>query len=111
MKIFITTTKDHLEADGLYIGKALMKNGFIHACTKELAQLIIDKFDKPNLYQVWLETDLLEAKVLFEDKFDNKVYYPHIYGLINISAIIDILPMDASEVLQKKNHFKDASYF
>lgn len=111
MKIFITTTKNNLDTDRPYIGEALIKNGFIHACTVELAHQIIDKFDKKDLYQVWLDTDLLEAKVLFEDKNNNNLFFPHIYGLINTSAIIDILPMDKNEVLERKNHFKKASYF
>lgn len=111
MKIFVTMPKVALEADGNYIGQSLLKGKFIHACTKELALRIVEKFNQPDLYQVWLETDLLEAPILFEDKADNKYYYPHIYGLINVSAIIDIQQIDAKTVLEKLNHFQDATYF
>lgn len=111
MKIFVTMPKKALEADENYIGQSLLKGKFIHACTKELSLRIVDKFNQPDLYQVWLETDLLEAPILFEDKANNKYYYPHIYGLINVSAIVDIQPIDAKTVLEKQNHFQDATYF
>ena len=111
MKIFVTMPKEALETEDAYIGQSLLKGQFIHACTTELALRIVDKFSQQDLYQVWLETDLLESPLLFEDKQDNKYYYPHIYGLINVSAIIDILPIDQDTVIGKQNHFKDATYF
>lgn len=108
MKIMVSMAKSlYQESD--WIGEPLLKNGFIHATTPELAYRIKDKF-KGDMIQIWIDTDKLLSPVLFEDKNNNKLFYPHIYGLINKAAIIDISPLTELDIINQTGHYKGVTY-
>ncbi|MDY0210050.1 MAG: DUF952 domain-containing protein [Acholeplasma sp.] len=108
MKILVTMPKKDYKKTK-WIGETLMKDGFIHATTVELAYRIIDKFHD-GLLSIWIDTELLISPVKFEDKNNNKLFYPHIYGLINQEAIMDCVEMDVNDIIDKKGHFENANY-
>ncbi len=86
--ILVTLTQTELNEDP--IGTSLLKKGpFIHASTKALFGRILDKFvGRDDLYLIGLDETLLESPCIYEDKNNNQLFYPHIYGPINQSAII-----------------------
>ena len=69
-------------------------DGFIHCSTPELFWRVAPNFKDTDeeLVLVCIDEKKLESEVKFEDLDNCGRYYPHVYGLINNSAVIQILP-------------------
>ncbi len=91
--IVVTMTKNELNE--VPLGKSkLSVNPFIHASTIELFPRILYKFiSLSDLYLVYIDESKLNSVVKYEDKHDNQLYYPHIYGYINLDSVISIEPL------------------
>ncbi len=74
-----------------YFGAEIMcDKGFIHASTIEQFPLIIPRFKgkENNIMVIIIDANLLESKVLWEYSEKYNAEFPHIYSLINKSAVI-----------------------
>lgn len=69
-------------------------DGFIHCSTPELFWRVAPNFKyiDEELILVCIDEKKLKAEVKFEDEEDCGRYYPHVYGLINNSSVIQVLP-------------------
>lgn len=76
------------------LGISLLENNpFIHASTPELFHRVLPKLiDKTDLAIILIDETKLESLVKYEDKNNNQLFYPHIYGPINRAAILSIHP-------------------
>ena len=90
----ITPTKKWREAleSGLYSADSLEKDGFIHCCTKEQTESILKTWFQGESDLVLLEIDpaLLSAEVKDEDSHGTGELFPHIYGPLNLDAVIRV---------------------
>lgn len=95
--IIVTMTKNELNE--VPLGKSKLSiNPFIHASTIELFPRILHKFiNQPDLFLVYIDESKLNAMVKFEDKNNNQLYYPHIYGHIDKDSVISIVPLIIKE--------------
>lgn len=68
--------------------------GFIHCSEPSTFRLVAPNFanEHEDLVLLKIDTDLVEAEIKFEDDGNYGTDYPHIYGLLNTSAIVDVLP-------------------
>ncbi len=68
--------------------------GFLHCSTVEYFWRVAPNFDdvKDELVLVCIDEEKLESEVRYEDGDNCGRAYPHVYGLINNSAIINVLP-------------------
>ncbi len=68
--------------------------GFIHCCQPEYFWRVAPNFDdvKEEMLILCLDESKLSAEIKFEDGDNCGRAYPHVYGLINNSAVIAILP-------------------
>jgi uncharacterized protein (DUF952 family) len=84
--------KKALEA-GIYQGDTLTSEGFIHCSTKE--QLINTAnriFHSVNgLVLLCIERIKVKPKVIYENLEGEKIVFPHIYGPLNLNAVIRTL--------------------
>ena len=72
----------------------LEADGFIHCSAPELFWRVAPNFKDidEELILVCIDEKKLESEVKFEDEDDCGRYYPHVYGLINNSSVIQVLP-------------------
>lgn len=68
--------------------------GFLHCSTVEYFWRVAPNFDniEDELVLVCLDEDKIESEVRYEDGDNCGRAYPHVYGLINNSAVIMVLP-------------------
>ena len=73
---------------------SIEKFGFIHCSEISTYKWVAPNFknETDELVLLVIDTNKLENKVLWEDLRNCGVAYPHIYGLLNTSAVIDVFP-------------------
>ena len=71
----------------------LEKYGFIHCCTVNYLWRVLPNFDeeKEDLVLICIDEEKLNSEVRYEDDGNYGRNYPHVYGLINTSAVVDVL--------------------
>lgn len=82
--------KDHL----VYGEELLTRDGFIHCSSISYFWRVAPNFRdiKEDLVLLCIDLDKLNAEVKWEDGSNCGREYPHVYGVINRDAIIDVLP-------------------
>ena len=75
-----------------YLPASLVKQGFIHCCTEEQIPGVVRQWfaGEKKLLVMEIEPDKLVSKLKFENLEGGKELFPHIYGLINPEAIVQI---------------------
>jgi uncharacterized protein (DUF952 family) len=91
--LHITDKKTWAEAQlaGIYRGDSLEKEGFIHCCQLAQADQVLEKWfpDATDLMILKVETDALEAKLVYENLEGGAELFPHIYGPLNLNAVVN----------------------
>jgi uncharacterized protein (DUF952 family) len=96
----IATAADWAQAqrDGQYttstIGRTLAEEGFIHASTAEQVALVANAYyqGEPDLLLLVIDTDRVNQEIRHEQVPGQALPYPHIYGPLNPSAVIQTRP-------------------
>jgi len=99
----IAETADWAQArrDGQYTmstrGRTLAEEGFIHASTAEQVPLVADAFyrDAPDLVLLVIDTERVGAPIRYEQVPGQPDPYPHIYGPLNLDAVLATRPFQA----------------
>jgi len=99
MKIFHIVKLIDWEAgteNGQFRASTLEKEGFIHCCKENQIQFVLGTWfsGQSELFLVTIETDKLESPVLFEKSEADQESFPHVYGPINLNAVVDIQPQE-----------------
>lgn len=80
--------------DGFYGDFSLKKDGFIH-CSKFNQLLHVANNNLKNVDEeliiLCIDIDNLNSEIKWEKNANNNMFFPHIYGLINVSSVIDTL--------------------
>jgi uncharacterized protein (DUF952 family) len=83
-------------------GKALAKNfydapsleaeGFIHCSQAEQVAGVLQRYfaDKKDLVKLVIDTDKLKSRFVYEWSPSTEDTFPHVCGVINIDAVIDV---------------------
>jgi len=78
---------------GEYRCDSLNEEGFIHCSTRE--QLLIpanERFrGRLDLLLLCVDPSRLAAELRFEDCYESGMEFPHIYGAIELAAVLDVL--------------------
>lgn len=95
MYIIHSVIKEDFENEiktGFYGKNSLQKFGFIHCSDLDTYYLVSPNFKNENVDRLILliDTDRLENNIKWEDA--QGVEFPHIYGLLNESAILNVYP-------------------
>ena len=91
MHIYIITNQswwDNFADKDYYESPTLAEEKFIHLCTAEQVDWVLDNFyaNQTNLLKLYINPDKLSAKLLFEASEDGTLY-PHLYGRLNKDAV------------------------
>ena len=80
------------------VGRTLEEEGYIHASRRDQVQGVFDRYYRPLGERLVLLTidpaRLSDAEVVVEPVGDDS--YPHVYGPVNRSAVVDVVPLDRS---------------
>ncbi|MBS1511860.1 MAG: DUF952 domain-containing protein [Bacteroidetes bacterium] len=77
---------------GYYEAPSLATEGFIHASMRDQVQGVIERYYKgiPDLLILHIDEGRLQAPHIFELAPSVNEEFPHIYGRINLDAVVDI---------------------
>ncbi len=84
--------------DGQYTmstrGLTLAEQGFIHAATAAQVALVANAFyqGEPDLLLLVIDTALIGPEIRYEHVPGQDLPYPHIYGPLNVSAVVEARP-------------------
>lgn len=78
---------------GTYMPPSLKTEGFIHCSTIEQSIEVANLFFEgyKNLLILCIEPTKLESKYVYEDLIQSGKLYPHIYGPLNLDAVIKVV--------------------
>ena len=96
----IATAADWEQArrDGRYTistrGRTLAEEGFIHAATAGQVVQVADAFyrDAPDLVLLVIDTERVGPPIRYERVPGQADPYPHIYGPLNLDAVVETRP-------------------
>jgi uncharacterized protein (DUF952 family) len=97
--IFHITTEaewGRAQADGTYGGSTrgltLAQVGFVHCAFEEQVTRVATTFFRgvPQLVVLRIAVDRLNAEVRYEDLHDEGELFPHVYGRLNLDAVVNI---------------------
>ena len=90
----ITPIKDWRNAleTGSYDVESLEKDGFIHCCTKDQIENVLKEWfpGVSDLLLLEIDPNLLATEVKYEDSKGTGELFPHIYGALNLEAVIKV---------------------
>ena len=93
MYILHSVKKNEFDKNSEYYGdESIKKFGFIHCSDLDNYYLVAPNFkdEKEERVLLVIDTDKVIVPIKWEEKCNVK--FPHIYGLLNVSAVVDILP-------------------
>jgi uncharacterized protein (DUF952 family) len=101
----ITTEEDwaHAQAEGAYSlstrGLTLAQVGFVHCAFEEQVSLVANAFFRglATLVVLRIAIDRLNAEVRYEDLQGGHELFPHVYGPLNLDAVVATMPLAASK--------------
>jgi uncharacterized protein (DUF952 family) len=98
--MFHITTRDHWETAkniGTYRSDSLVTEGFIHCSTAAQVLGSANRFfkDKKDLVILSIDPALVDSEIRYEGADSNNLF-PHIYGELNIDAVIQATDLEAN---------------
>ncbi|MDX6611280.1 MAG: hypothetical protein QOD75_466 [Blastocatellia bacterium] len=83
-------------ADGVYSTETFPVEGFIHCSTQDqVIQVANIRFrGQEGLVLLSIDTDRVTAPIVYENLEGGQQKFPHIYGGLNIDAVVDVAPFE-----------------
>ena len=77
---------------GFLSSDSLIRDGFIHCCTKEQIDFVLDRWFPGNgeTIIIKIDSEKLESPVVFEKSEIDQAPFPHVYGIINLDAVVTV---------------------
>jgi uncharacterized protein (DUF952 family) len=82
------------KAKGVYAAGSLPTEGFIHCSTpSQIVWVANQRFrGRTDLVLLHIDPSQLTAKVVYENLEGGEQLFPHVYGAIPLSAVVDVTP-------------------
>ncbi len=83
---------ENASQSGSYVCDSIDAEGFIHCCKPDQLQGVIERYYNgvKGLLLLHIDTDLLQSKLVFENTSGGSELFPHVYGAINMDAVVQI---------------------
>lgn len=99
MIVHITASDDWeaAQANGEYRSNSLETEGFIHCSTPDQVLGPANAFyrGQQNLVLLLIDPARLTARLVYEDSYASGIEFPHIYGRLNLNAVVGVVPFPA----------------
>jgi uncharacterized protein (DUF952 family) len=78
------------------LGMTLEEEGFIHCSLPHQVQRTADRFyrGRPDMLLLTIDPDRLTAPLRLESNRPGGEAYPHLYGPLNVDAVVDVRPVE-----------------
>ena len=94
----VTTAGDWASAQlqGFYTHPSLEAEGFIHCSQDHQVSGVLERYfaGKTNLVKLMIDTDKLTSRFVFEWSPSTEDTFPHVYGTINVDAVVDVVELN-----------------
>ena len=89
------TDWDAAKERGEYIHPSLDAEGFIHCSQEHQVAGVLERYfsGKTDLVKLIIDTDKLNSKFVFDWSKSTADTFPHVYGPINVDAVIDVVAL------------------
>ena len=83
---------DQAAQSGAYSCDSIASEGFIHCCKPEQLKGVIERYysGATGLLLLHIDSDLLRSELVFENTVGGEELFPHVYGEINMDAVVQI---------------------
>ncbi|MFQ5400147.1 MAG: DUF952 domain-containing protein [Anaerolineae bacterium] len=90
---------DAARAAGVYRADSLEKDGFIHCSTGQQILMVANSLYRgcQNLALLCIDPAAVGPDIVYEDCYEMGQEFPHIYGPLNIDAVVRILDFPPGE--------------
>ena len=80
---------------GFYESTSLKDEGYIHCSLEEQVAGVLERYyaGKTNLVKLIIDTDKLTSQFIYDWSRSNADTFPHVYGPINLDAVIEVVPI------------------
>lgn len=82
-------------SNSTYTPPAFGQEGFIHLCDEDQIAGVIERyFPEPgNLMALCINPQQLNAELRYENLLGGEEQFPHLYGPLNLDAVLEVLPI------------------
>jgi uncharacterized protein (DUF952 family) len=91
----VTTAAEWTAAkeNSFYESPSLKAEGFIHCSQENQVAGVLERYfaGKTDLVKLVIDTDKLTSRFIFEWSPSIADTFPHVYGVINLNAVIDVI--------------------
>lgn len=91
----VTTAADWKAAQqkGFYDHPSLVEEGFIHCSQEHQVAGVLERYfaGKTDLIKLVIDTDKLTSRFVFDWSPSTADTFPHVYGTINVDAVVDVI--------------------
>jgi uncharacterized protein (DUF952 family) len=79
----------------VYESPSLKAEGFIHCSQENQVAGVLERYfaGKTNLVNLVIDTDKLTSRFVFEWSPSTEDTFPHVYGTINVDAVVDVVDL------------------
>ena len=91
----MTAIQNVAKEKGSYEAPSLRSEGFIHCSQDHQVAGVLERYfaGKDGLVKLVIDTDKLESRYVSEWSPSVQDTFPHIYGPINVSAVIEVVAL------------------
>jgi len=84
---------------GIYRNESLKDEGFIHCSNENQVCKVANNLykDEEDILLLYIDEKKLSSEVVYEDLYQLGEKYPHVYGPINLDAVIKVEPFLTDE--------------
>ena len=84
-----------IKDNDMYFAPSLKQDGFIHCSDLNQACKVADFIykEESGILLLIIDTDKLDSKVIWEDLYNLEEDYPHIYGPLNLSSVVNVIEL------------------
>src|SRR5262245_35792209 len=89
------TEWEEAKRKGVYESSSLTDEGFIHCAQEQQLPAVMERYfeGQTDLVKMVIDTDKLTSKHVFEWSSSGQDTFPHVYGPINLEAVIKVVAL------------------
>jgi len=82
-------------SNNTYTPPAFEQDGFIHLCDEDQIAGVIERYfpEPEDLVVLRIKPEQLNAELRYENLFGGEEQFPHLYGPLNLDAVLEVLPI------------------